>query len=93
MRACPPTRKDASSTHYTMKVENNLQEDQMKNVLSLLLRHLHDTLANDNITLDFMVKDAADSPMSWNQREVLAHIIDKHPRLRELIDTLELKLD
>ena len=93
MRACPPTRKDASSTHYTMKVENNLQEDQMENVLSLLLRHLHDTLANDNITLDFMVKDAADSPMSWNQREVLAHIIDKHPRLRELIDTLELKLD
>lgn len=93
MRACPPTRKDASSTHYTMKVENNLQEDQMKNIMSLLLRHLHDTLANDNITLDFMVKDAADSPMSWNQREVLAHIIDKHPRLRELIDTLELKLD
>ena len=43
--------------------------------------------------VDFMVKDAADSPMSWNQREVLAHIIDKHPRLRELIDTLELKLD
>lgn len=93
MRACPPIRKDAASTQFTMNVENTLQEDQMKNVMSSLLKHLHDTLANDNITLDFMVKDAADSPMSWNQREVLAHIVDKHPGLRDLIDTLELKLD
>ncbi len=93
MRACPPMRKDAASTHYTMSVENTLQEDQMKNVMPSLLKHLHDALANDNIAIDFSVKDAKDSPMSWNQREVLAHIIDKHPGLRDLIDTLELKLD
>lgn len=93
MRACPPTRKDASSTHFTMSVENTLQEDQMKDVMPTLLKHLHDALSNDNITIDFTVKDAKDSPMSWNQREVLAHIVDKHPGLRDLIDTLELKLD
>ena len=93
MRACPPTRESSDSAHFTMKVENTLQEDQMKHVLPSLLKHLHDTLANDNIAIDFSVKDAKDSPMSWNQREVLAHIIDKHPGLRELIDTLELKLD
>jgi len=93
MRACPPMRKDATSTHYTMNVENTLQEDQMKDVMPSLLKHLHDALANDNIAIDFSVKDAKDSPMSWNQREVLAHIIDKHPGVRDLIDTLELKLD
>ncbi len=93
MRACPPTRKDAASTHYTMSVENTLQEDQMKIAMPSLLKHLHDALANDNIAIEFSVKDAKDSPMSWNQREVLAHIVEKHPGVRDLIDTLELKLD
>lgn len=93
MRACLPVRKDNSSAQFTMMVENTLQEDQMKDVMPMLLKHMRNALANDNITIELMVKDAADSPMSWNQREVLAHIIDKHPGLGELINTLELKLD
>ena len=93
MRACPPVRDTAGGTHFTMNVENNIQVEQMRSALPELLRQLHDALSNDTIAIDFTVADASDSPMSWNQREVLAHIVQRHPGIQNLIDTLGLALD
>ena len=93
MRACPPVRDTAGGTHFTMSVENNIQVELMRSVLPELLRQLHDALSNDTIAIDFTVADASDSPMSWNQREVLAHIVQRHPGIQNLIDTLGLALD
>lgn len=93
MRACVPTRKTADTPHYTMRVENNIQIEQMKAAMPHLMQYLHNALSNDQVTIDFEVADVSDSPMSWDQREVLAHILESHPTLRGAIEAFDFKLD
>lgn len=93
MRACVPTRVSADSTQYTMRVENTIQVEQMKAAMPHLMQYLHNALSNDQVTIDFVVADVSESPMSWDQREVLAHILENHPTLRNAIEIFDFKLD
>lgn len=93
MRACVPTRVSADSTQYTMRVENTIQVEQMKAMMPQLMQYMHNALSNDRIHIDFEVADVSESPMSWDQREVLAHILENHPTLRNAIETFDFKLD
>lgn len=93
MRACVPTRVSADSTQYIMRVENTIQVEQMKAMMPQLMQYMHNALSNDRIHIDFEVADVSESPMSWDQREVLAHILENHPTLRSAIESFDFKLD
>jgi hypothetical protein len=36
--------------------------------------------------------NGASSPMTWNEREVLANMIERHPSIKDFVDELGLSL-
>lgn len=89
MRACRP--KLAGPDEYDIAVQNDIQLTALTEIHDRLLRHLHDALLNDNIRLSFSITDEGPSPLIWNDRELLAHLME-NPRVAKFITDLNLKI-
>lgn len=83
----------AGTDSFEMVVDSAPQVELMLEAMSHLLEHLRNALANDMITLKVRAAEGVASPMTWNEREVLADITARHPSLREFITALKLTLD
>lgn len=57
-----------------------------------LITFLRDAVGNDDLTLDIEINQGESSPHTWNEREVLQHMIESNPEMRELIDALQLSI-
>lgn len=90
MRAGRPTA--ISGHNYRMLVENEMQQTTVNEAMSSILQHLHDTLSNDHITLAIEINQGAASPHTWNEREVLAHMVEHTPALKDFIDDFKLTI-
>ncbi|MDE6556146.1 MAG: DNA polymerase III subunit gamma/tau [Duncaniella sp.] len=90
MRASRP--QPAGNQKYIVTVENEKQHEEMTGAMGELLSHLRETLANDGIAIEVRINDGAPSPHTWNERQVLNHIVEHNPGVGELISTLGLTL-
>lgn len=90
MRAGRPTA--ISGHNYRMLVENEMQQTTVNEAMPSILQHLHDTLSNDHITLAIEINQGAASPHTWNEREVLAHMVEHTPALKDFIDDFKLTI-
>lgn len=89
MRSCRP--KPTGQDSYEVAVQNDIQLSTLSEIHDQLLLHLHNTLYNDNIRLSFSITDEGPSPLIWNDRELLAHLME-NPRVAKFITDLNLKI-
>ncbi len=90
MRASYPALVEGYT--YRVMIENEKQREELEAHMMSLLTFLRDSLGNDNITLTIELNQGESSPHTWNEREVLQHMIENNPEMRELIDSLQLTI-
>jgi hypothetical protein len=90
MRAVTPTRIEGD--RFGLAVVSTIQLDALVQGLGSITQYVHDKLGNDNITFEPYVKEGAPSPNVWNEREVLAHMIETAPELKKFIQDFKLSL-
>lgn len=91
MRAGQPTR-NAGDTFEVM-VENPGQVETMQQSMPEILQALRDATNNDNITILLRINEGESPAHTWNEREVLNHMIETIPKLRAFIDDFKLTLN
>lgn len=91
MRSHFPVRR-AGSFALDTEVDSDMQASQINEAMPRLLDHLHAALDNYSVTITVHVKDGPGSPSTWNEREVLADMLKRHPDLRRYMDELGLTL-
>jgi hypothetical protein len=91
MRVSLPQRTEVANT-FEMVVESEIQVELINEALPALLTDLRRTLQNDLIAIHVRANNGASSPMTWNEREVLASMIERHPALKTFVDELGLSL-
>lgn len=88
MRASKPQR--AEGNRWTVTVENAVQFDKLTAALPDLLLSLRNAAANDNISLDIQINEGEPSPEAWNEREILDHMIEHIPDMRNFMTDFKL---
>ena len=91
MRAGQPTR--ISGDIFEVMVENPGQVDTMQQSMPEILQTLRDAANNDNITITLRINEGESPAHTWNEREVLNHMIETMPKLRAFIDDFKLTLN
>lgn len=90
MRASFPAPQEGHT--YKIMVENEMQRQTVEHAFPELLRSVRDELSNDHFSLIVEINQGAASPHTWNEREVLNHMVENIPALRGFIDDLGLTL-
>ena len=90
MRASRPVH--AGGDHYTMTVENEMQRSTMGNYMGGILQAIRDALRNDSVSIDVKINEGESAPYTWNERDLLKHMVEAQPSLGDFIQTLRLKL-
>lgn len=90
MRASFPAQQEGHT--YKIMVENEMQRQTVEHAFPELLRSVRDDLSNDHFSLIVEINQGAASPHTWNEREVLNHMVENIPALRGFIDDLGLTL-
>lgn len=93
MRASfPAPVEDGKSHRYKIMVENDKQHQEMQEAMPSLLQYLRDTLRNDYVEIEIEINQGEASPHTWNEREVLSHMLENNPSLKGLIDDFQLTI-
>lgn len=94
MRAHQPAESEegANYTCFSVTVVNAVQVEQLNQEKPRILKYLRDALQNDLIDLSFHFDDKVIQPNAWNDRDVLSHLVERHPEIGNLIETLKLSL-
>ena len=90
MRASFPQCKEGRN--YLMMVENEKQSELMAQAMPELLSFIRDALRNDHFTLAVEINQGEASPHTWNDREVMDHMLETIPALSEFVDTFKLSV-
>ena len=81
---------EKSPGEYEFTVENEAQSEVFEKKRQLLLSYLHDKLGNDNVSLQIKVREAGGREKLWTQKELLADIIERNPKVKTFIDKYRL---
>lgn len=92
MRKARPTPVEGRGDMFRITVENTMQRETMLNAMPTLMKHVHDALGNDMVSVEVEVNQGESTPDTWDERKVLHHMVANNENLRELIDVLKLKL-
>ena len=57
-----------------------------------ILSTLHDATSNDLINITVEINKGEASPHTWNERQVLSHMVENNPELRDFIDDMQLTI-
>ncbi len=90
MKAGVPVNAD--NGRYAVTVDDTMQIDALNESKTEILNYVRERLRNDTFDFDIAMRTGEASPITWTQREVLTHIVEKNPHVRELIETLSLTL-
>lgn len=90
MRSSTPAPTSAPHA-YAVTVESDIQAELLQRFIPEITAHCHRTLSNTAITFTVSVNRGAPSPHTWNEREVLAHMLQT-PSLKNFINALNLSL-
>lgn len=82
----------ADATHFTITVENDIIADVITRNMAAIKESLGNALQNDYIAFDIKIDSSAASTMTWNEREVLAEMMNNTPVLRKFVKELKLTL-
>ena len=77
---------------YRVMVENEKQREELETHMQPLLATLRDATANDHISIIIELNQGEASPHTWNEREVLQHMVEKNPEMRDFIESLQLSI-
>ncbi len=81
-----------SADQYLVPVDDNIQVETFNEAMPSLRQFLRDTLRNDNITLDVRIMQGESSPITWTQAEVLQHMMEQRPAVRDLLHAFNFSL-
>lgn len=90
MKAGVPVKGDTG--RYIVIVDDTMQVDAINDAKTEILKFMRDNLLNDAFDFDISMRTGEASPITWTQREVLTHMVEKHPQIRDLIETFSLTL-
>jgi len=90
MRASYPALVEGDT--YRVMVENEKQREEMETHMTSILSTLHDATSNDNIRIVIEINQGESSPHTWNEREVLQHMVEHNPEMRDFIESLQLSI-
>lgn len=90
MRASTPLRIQGDT--FRIVVENHVQTQLMANTMPNLITFMRDRLGNDFFKIEIEENHDAGSPHTWNDRELLAHIVTENPAIHHLIESFKLRL-
>lgn len=90
MRASFPKR--LGPTTLLITVENDIQLELLQRSTPELLEYMHDSLSNDEVTLEIAINQGAPSRRTLNDTELLATLCNEHPQLKKLIDDFGLRI-
>ncbi|MEZ3563960.1 MAG: DNA polymerase III subunit gamma/tau [Duncaniella sp.] len=90
MRASYPALVEGHT--YRVMVENEKQREELETHMQPLLATLRDATANDHISIIIELNQGEASPHTWNEREVLQHMVEKNPEMRDFIESLQLSI-
>ena len=76
----------------TVTVDDQIQVDILMEAKQQLLDYLHERLRNDAVDFTVAVRQGPAAPVTWTDRQVLDHMLDKHPELRDLAAKFDLTL-
>lgn len=88
MRACKPHRTAGDT--WMVTVENAAQRDKLTLALPTLLEHLRNAVSNDNVSIELAINEGQPSPEAWNEREIIDHMIETIPDMRNFITEFRL---
>lgn len=89
MRSAEPAPTGAGS--YNVMVETDIQAELLNKFMHDITRFCRDKVSNSSVTFSISVNDGAPSPHTWNEREVLAHMLQT-PAFKEFVNALNLSL-
>ena len=93
MRAHSPVHINGEEPEtYLVTVVNIGQVELLNEVKPRLLKFLRDALSNDYLDLRFNYDESAISPTAWNDRDVLAHLVEHSPQVAALISAFKFTL-
>ena len=75
-----------------MMVENEKQREEMISAMPSILSTLHDATSNDHIMITVEINQGEASPHTWNERQVLNHMVENNPGLLDFIDDMQLTI-
>ncbi len=90
MRASFPSPMEGHT--YRVMVENEKQREEMMSAMPSILSTLHDATSNDHIMITVEINQGETSPHTWNERQVLNHMVENNPGLRDFIDDMQLTI-
>lgn len=90
MRASFPSPMEGHT--YRVMVENEKQREEMISAMPSILSTLHDATSNDHIMITVEINQGEASPNTWNERQVLNHMVENNPGLRDFIDDMQLTI-
>lgn len=76
----------------TTTVQSPLQQELVSENMPRIIEFLRSQLSNDHVTLQVTVNQGEAAPHTWNEREILAHLVDESPQVRQFIERYDLKL-
>ncbi len=82
---------DAAGT-LTVTVDDQIQVDVIGDFKPRILAFLRDKLRNGSVDFTAVVRQGPASPMTWTDRQVLDHMLEHHPELRDLAAKFDLTL-
>lgn len=92
MQASEPLQIDGKPHCYLVGVDDSIQVEAFANARISILKHLCDTLKNDDIDFEVQILDGGSSPLTWNEREVLEHMVKERPYMVDFIKQFNLTL-
>lgn len=89
MRSAEPTT--TGSGNYNVMVETDIQAELLNRFMHDITAHCRKQVSNSSVTFSVSVNQGAPSPHTWNEREVLAHMLQT-PELKDFVNALNLSL-
>lgn len=89
MRSAEPAPTGAG--RYNVMVETDIQAELLNKFMHDITAFCRDKVSNSSVTFSISVNDGAPSPYTWNEREVLAHMLQT-PALKDFVNALNLSL-
>ena len=77
---------------YGMKVENEKQLEEVNHAMPEILAAVRDSLKNDLFTLAVELNQGEAAPHTWNDRQVLEHIMTTNPKAADFVSALSLTI-
>lgn len=77
---------------YAITLDNHIQEAEINSNIESIYSYIRDAISNDFWTLTINVDSGEGSPETWNDREVLTHILEESEPFARLYKLFKLKL-